>query len=269
MVSGSGRTRLSGGAIQPRRFLRAGPGRAAGLRRSRPLVSRGGRTGVRPATMEPGPVLPDRPRRAAKPVRSPQMVHPRGAPGRQDRATQSWFVLRLVEGSGGAGGGCRGNRVLTSGGDEAPAAPAGRWNRLTSKIPPAGGGSRAASFLRRRSPVWRTDTGGGVSETSHSLLHQLGQFGSGPAGVNDLGCQLPAFGDRSDFAGHKQGRPGIEQHRLASGTALGPVQNAPHDFRVLKFVAAAQILQRSRLQGKLLRRQDRNGKTALLIKLGK
>src|ERR1035437_854334 len=86
------------------------------------------------------------------------------------------------------------------------------------------------------------------------------------AGINCFARQIPAFRQRFGFPSNEQGRASIEQNRVTLGAALVAAQNAARDFRILKFVAAEQIVQRRGLQRKFFRRQNRSCKTALLIK---
>ena len=70
-------------------FTRPGRSWSRILRLAVGMVSRGGGTGVRAGAMQSWFVLSDRTRRRAKSTRGGEMVDPRRAPGRQDRAAQS------------------------------------------------------------------------------------------------------------------------------------------------------------------------------------
>lgn len=103
---------------------------------------------------------------------------------------------------------------------------------------------------------------------SLSSSSQFFEFGCGAAAIDGFRGEVPAFGQRSGFAGHEQRGGAVEEHGVAPGATVFSLQYSPDNFGVLSFVAANEIGERHGLERKEIGFQFGDGETAFLVKFG-
>ena len=79
-------------------------------------------------------------------------------------------------------------------------------------------------------------------------LSQRVEFGDYQTSVDELCSQLPAFGNGTGFATHKQCGPGVEQDGISLRAAIQPGQHSSENQGVFLLVTPRQIRQSGVLQ---------------------